>query len=174
MRRAPIVLVLVATLGFCFFSSPNASALGPIDVEVAAKVGYGLSPLSNLPANPLGFGVGGRAGISVFNVYVGGTGIYYLGGSTETSLLYGGELGYSIKVLIVTIRPQVGVGNYVLHTDFGGVSSNAHNLYLEPGVTGLVKLGTWLLGADANVLVLPGMTGNQAAFTAHGQIGIQF
>jgi hypothetical protein len=174
--------VLAATFGSCLFFSSNASALGPVDIEVAARGGYGTSPFANDPVNALGGGVGLRAGISVFNVYLGATGIYYFGGRvtlpvafSDTSVLLGGELGYNIKVSILTLRPQVGLGNYAVRVDVGGASTLNNNWYLEPGVAGLVKIGSlWLVGADANVLVLPGMPANQAAFTVHGQVGIQF
>jgi hypothetical protein len=32
----------------------------------------------------------------------------------------------------------------------------------------------WIVGADASVLFLPGLSGSQPAFTAHGQVGIKF
>jgi hypothetical protein len=42
----------------------------------------------------------------------------------------------------------------------------------------MVGLGIFFVGADANVLLLPSLsvpgTGNQAAFTLHGQIGVKF
>jgi hypothetical protein len=56
----------------------DAHDLGPVDIEVAAKAGYATNPLStNGPlsaSNPLGFGLGGRAGLA----FKGGL---YLGGS---------------------------------------------------------------------------------------------
>ena len=61
-----------------------------------------------------------------------------------------------------------------------GTSTTKNSLYLEPGVTGLVKIGTFLIGADANLLVLPGFTDNSGnkstdtAFTIHGQVGVRF
>jgi hypothetical protein len=113
--------------------------------------------------------------------------------STASSVAYG------FKILgMVTIRPQVGLGNFTLsyaqtdHTSpyvqatFSPIQSgNVNNLYLQPGVTVLVSLGMWLVGVDANVLVLPifaepyGSYSGEApptdtAFTTHVQVGLRF
>src|SRR5271167_4825380 len=69
----------------------DAHALGPIDLEVGAKVGGATNPLSgNGVPNPLGVGLGGRAGIAFLGgIYLGGNIMYYLGSSqsvpTETA-----------------------------------------------------------------------------------------
>jgi hypothetical protein len=173
----------------------DASALGPIDLELGLKAGGGTNPLGNpQPPNPLGFGIGARGGVSLFSVYAGLNVMYYFGssqtldnpgpsGSVSTtsanlhSLMYGGELGYNIKLAILTIRPQVGLGNYT-QSETG--ISDVNNLYVEPGVTGMIALGTFFLGADANALILPGIkqsdgsTGTSAGFTLHGQVGVKF
>jgi hypothetical protein len=187
MRRTS-PLFAAAALGAALACIPrDASALGPVDIELAAKAGGGTNPLggSGQPPNPLGFGLGARGGVSIVGIYVGANVLYYLG-SSETvlgsnlsvhSLLYGGELGYDIKVAILTIRPQVGVGNYTLSAT--GLSDQ-NNLYVEPGVTGLVSLGTLFVGADANALILPNMkqldgsSSTSAGFTLHGQVGVKF
>ncbi len=114
---------------------------------------------------------------------------------SDHTLMYGVEGGYNIVLLdkLLTIRPQIGVGNFTLSASSSMSSSVAvplpssagsasgSNLYLEPGVTGLIALGQWFVGADANVLVLPGIpdsSGNSsttdAAFTLHAQGGIRF
>jgi len=104
------------------------------------------------------------------------------------SVLYGVEVGYNIGAPLVTLRPQLGIGNYTVSGGYSGTPPirpggpaygyPAHfgtsNFYLEPGVTGLLSFGIWIVGADANVLFLPGMSGSQPAFTAHGQVGVKF
>ena len=172
------------------FIARSASALGPVDVEVAAKVGGGSRTTSGAP-DALGFGFGARAGVSLFGFYGGLSFMDYLGASVSSygpgpegaepgkyslrSVLYGVEAGYNIGVPFVTLRPQLGVGNYTLTASSTGLPSfSKSNLYLEPGVTGLLSFGLWLVGADANVLLLPGLSGSQAAFTGHGQVGIKF
>jgi hypothetical protein len=110
--------------------------------------------------------------------------MYYLGGSqgdvSSHSLMYGLEAGYDWKLTILTIRPQVGVGNFTGTTTVNGSGGSSSNLYVEPGVTALVSFGTLFVGADANLLVLPstkqpdGTTGTDTAFTIHGQVGVRF
>jgi hypothetical protein len=168
----------------------DASALGPLDLEVGAKVGVGTTP-SNIPSgfpNPLGFGLGARAGVSILGLYGGGSIVYYLGGTdsgvSAHTLMYGFEGGYGIKLIdILTLRAQVGVGSYdVTAGPSGGGSTDTKNLYIEPGITGMVSLPFlgWFVGADANVLALTGQkdeNGNSTTdigFTLHGQVGYTF
>jgi hypothetical protein len=179
--------------------SSTASALGPLDIEIGAKAGVGTTP-SNLPSgsiNPLGFGIGGRAGVSILGLYGGGSIIYYLGGSQSEpggsvsvhTLMYGFEIGYGMKLIeILTLRAQVGIGSYDMSgsgsTAFGSGSSDIKDLYIEPGLTALVSLPFvgWFVGADANVLALTGMPDpnnlggktTDIGFTLHGQVGYKF
>jgi hypothetical protein len=165
--------------------------------------GFATNPASSSSAggvtvsapNPLGFGLGARGGVSFLGFYGGVNFLYYFGSSQDVSVLgqsvsvhehtfmYGLELGYGITLLdLLTIRPQVGIGNATfsssasgsgtVNADVGGGSNS--NIYIEPGVTGLVSLGGWFVGADANVLFFPGLDNSKAAFTLHGQIGFKF
>jgi hypothetical protein len=172
----------------------DAHAFGPIDLEIALKGGYGTSPGGGSGPNPLGIGLGGRAGVSIFGLYGGASLINYFGESqtvvgVKTSvhtLMYGFEGGYGSKFGPLTLRGQVGVGNAHGSIDVsggplpGGSVSN-DTLYIEPGATLLIVIGKFLMGADANVLFLPNqtdpVTGKQsfdAAFTAHAQVGLRF
>ncbi len=54
----PCLLVIAALVA----SEQDAHAIGPVDVEVGARVGVGTNPASG--SNPLGLGIGGRAGVS--------------------------------------------------------------------------------------------------------------
>jgi opacity protein-like surface antigen len=196
MNRS-FILVASSVLGLSSLAvARDAHALGPIDLEVGAKVGYATNPSSVSGAtNPLGFGLGGRAGIAFLGgIYLGGNVMYYLGGSqtvappclaatscgsppsvSVNTLMYGGELGYGIKILdLLTIRPQVGLGNATFSESGGGQSQSTSNWYLEPGVTALIGLGLLYVGADANALFFPGLANSQAAFTLHAQIGVKF
>jgi hypothetical protein len=208
VKGASVLLAAAVAAGCTFAFSRPARALGPIDIEAAASAGGATSPIRgsaiNPPGsiNPLGVGVGGRAGISLFGIYAGISGMYYFGGSTtetipsttvtpstsvkvsETSWLYGFEAGYNLKILLLTIRPTVQVGPYTLHASVGGTtvggvvlsgsSKDYHNIYVEPGVTALLGFGLWFVGADANVFVTPGLSGAKAAFMGNGQIGVKF
>lgn len=184
-RLAVPALAAVATLGA---TERDAHAIGPVDIEAGARVGVGTNPDSDGP-NPFGLGLGGRAGVSIFHVYGGLSAIHYFGSSSQiptpagtfeskySSTLLGVELGYSITAIPrLTIRPQLGIGNAAF--SFGDLSSS--HLYLEPGVTALVSLGLLYIGADLNLLAIPGVDRGSndsktfTAFTAHGQIGVQF
>ena|ERR1019366_8218704 len=200
------VSVFVAALAFgagTFAMTRDAHALGPIGVEVGAKVGVATNPFSSqngvTPPNPLGFGVGARGGVDIMGFYGGVSFMYYLGSSQDESVggetisakehtvMYGLELGYGVTLLdILTIRPQIGFGNATFSgsasvsgpsvpgINVSGDVANNSNLYLEPGVTGLIGLGLWYVGADANVLFFPGLDNSKAAVSIHGQIGVKF
>jgi hypothetical protein len=188
MRSGAILLFAAALGAGAVCVARDAHALGPIGLELGAKVGGGTNPFSSQP-NPLGLGLGGRAGVTFLGYYGGLSVMYYVGGKTtpggvensEHALLYGVEGGYGIKFLdLLTIRGQVGVGNFtVSRTSY----ADLNNLYLEPGVTALLSFGLLFVGADANLLVLPSATdpGNPlassswaTAFTVHGQVGVNF
>jgi len=195
MKSAPILLVAVAA-GVGALSVPrDAHALGPIDLEIGARIGGASSPVgstANAPApNPLGFGIGARAGVSLLSFYGGLSFMYYFGGGQDvpgalgaafhesvTSTLFGFEAGYNIGIPLITLRPQLGIGTYNGNGSGSGpnfgVPGAGGSLYIEPGVTGILSLGMWFVGADANLLFLPGLDNSQAAFTAHGQGGIKF
>ncbi|MDP9033629.1 MAG: hypothetical protein M3O50_02395 [Myxococcota bacterium] len=187
MRRPDFGVALLAIgLGTAFVAR-DAHALGPVDVEVAGKAGVGTNPGGS--PGPLGFGLGARAGVSLLGLYGGLAFMYYFGESDSITsvkaLTYGLEGGFGSKLLgLVTLRGTVGIGNYTetVDTKVLNVSSShsSSSLYIEPGVTGLVTLGPLLVGADANILILPSRTridlrsSTDVAFTMHGQIGVVF
>ena len=135
---------------------------------------------------------GGRAGVSFRNLYAGVDIIDYLRttgdcdscssppGQTvmqsRSALLYGFEAGYNLKFSLLTIRPQLGLGNFRLSSAYGdptpGAGAISNYFYLEPGVVVLVSLGMLFVGADVGALLLP--TGPDSALTVHGQIGVTF
>lgn len=185
--RARLSLLLVTTgftLAVLAFPA-KAEALEPVNVEIAARAGYATSNLG-----PLGFGIGGRGGISVLSFYAGIDFIDYLGATspcnscsappgvplpnrTQSAVLHGFEAGYSFKVSLVTIRPQLGLGNFRLSSALGDVVPSTSNyFYLEPGVVGLVSIGMFFVGADIGALFPP--KGPELALTVHGQIGLTF
>jgi hypothetical protein len=189
--KATSILLLAASAGATTFAaSRSAYALGPIDIEIAPRVGAATSPIKGDPINILGFGLGGRAGVSIFGIYAGVSGAYYFGGAfnpcsplsniicrktTVSSWLYGVQGGYSVRILALTLRPTVEVGEYVIHTTVTGLpSQDVGNVYIEPGLTALVAVGPWFIGADANVFLTPGLDGSQAAFVANGELGVKF
>jgi hypothetical protein len=203
-KKLSIVLstlaLAVATLGV----SRDARALGPIDLEVGARVGYGSNP-SGFAPNPLGVAIGGRVGVSFFGLYGGLSGQYNLGGTTQgqsgegatgpqtlRSYQYGVDLGYGFKVPFIrlVVRPLVSIGNYVYTPSGSGycsegiTCSSVNYLYLEPGVTAFFTFGRLFVGGDVNLFILPSVdtvdsSGEPAkttdvALTAHAQIGVRF
>jgi hypothetical protein len=148
--------------------------------------------------NPLGFGIGGRAGVQIVGLYGGVALVNYFGESTGPSyasvsrhaLLYGVEGGYGSKMGPLTVRAQVGVGDYAETVDFTlapgapaavGANGGTHNsLYLEPGLLAMLALGSFLIGADANILMVTnraeadGSSSFDVGFTVHGQLGWKF
>ena len=96
---------------------------------------------------------------------------------SRSALLYGFEAGYNFTFSRVTIRPQLGFGDFRLSSAYGdpapgNVSDVLNYFYLEPGVVGLVSLGVLFVGADVDALFFP--TWPNAALTVHGQIGVTF
>jgi hypothetical protein len=199
VRRAPFFLAASAAAALVSLCR-DAHALEPVDVEIAAVVGAGTTPTSHggaplMPvsaADPLGFGLGGRAGVEFHHIYAGIEGMYYVGTTadspyyvTVSSYLLGVAFGYGLTLSSVTIRPLVGIGDFTeLANEIpapGGpatpganlpplpnsLSQSYSTLYIQPGVTALVSAGThYYVGADANVLILtslPATFANSAA-----------
>ena len=186
----PSLLLATAGLSVAILAfSTKANALGPVDIEISARAGVAAGNIG-----PLGFGIGGRGGVSIMGLYAGVEVIDYLGATAEcggcswpagaqpvmqsqSALLYGFEAGYNFKFSRVTIRPQLGLGNFHLSSAYGSpapgpVSDVSNYVYLEPGVVGLVSLGVLFVGADVDALLFP--TWPNAALTVHGQVGVSF
>jgi hypothetical protein len=193
MQKSAMIVAATALGAATAFVSRPAQALGPVDLEVAAKAGGATNPFGGSGPNPLGFGLGARGGVSFLGIYGGLAAMYYFGSSqdlalpglpvvhiSEAAFMYGVEGGYGGKLLeLLTVRLQLGVGNFQFNQS--GPVSGGSNLYLEPGATAFATLGTLLVGADANVLLLPsiadpssGNTSTRAGFTAHAQVGLKF
>jgi hypothetical protein len=175
MKKLGIFFAFAGAAGATLFAS-DAHALGPMGLEVAAKGAFGMDPVGDVYPNPMHFGVGGRAGVTVSSLYLGGSLVYYLGtkqnetvdgnaGQLSTSsLTYGGEVGYGFPIGgYLTVRSQVGVGNDKITVKgtgaaasdvFGGSETKGY-LYVEPAAVVLVPLGSWFAGADVGALVLP-------------------
>jgi hypothetical protein len=181
MKSASIFAAAIAAGTVTLVAARPAHALGPLDLEIGAKAGVATNPVSISGVNnPMGFGIGGRGGVSIFGLYGGVQAMYYFGSSQDGvsshTVMYGfeGGYGFSLPMVPITIRPQVGIGNATFTSSADGDSHNTNNLYIEPGVTVLVSLLGWFVGADANVLVFPGLDNSQVAITVHGQVGLKF
>jgi hypothetical protein len=156
--------------------------------EVAARVGAASTPTDE-PNQPLGPGVGLRAGVSLPHLYLGLAGDYWFGGGqsgvSDHALTVAFEGGYSFVIAdIVTIRPTMGFGGRDIHTSS---PSESAAFFFEPGVTALVQLTARLfVGADLGVMLAAprynpcafagacGSTPWGAAFLFHFQLGLRF
>jgi hypothetical protein len=186
--RPAILAAGTAALLLTFFATRRAAALGPIDLEVAPKVGYATATVGGLPGDPipLGLGIGGRGGVSFRGLYGGVNFQYYVGGSEWVgssnvsfhAVQFGGEVGWGINIRFLTIRPLLGLGD--LASSAGGAGGASGSFYLEPG--GLIQLafGHLIFGVDAACLILTngenseGARGVDEGFTIHGQVGARF
>jgi hypothetical protein len=196
MRLLPALFAVLACLG-ALSADRSAHALDPFDIEVAAKAGYATSPLSgnggSSTGNPLGFGLGGRAGLVLDDtIYFGGSVTYFFTGNENLTnaavsgssvaetpvsvstkvLMYGAEMGYGSDLFsLLTLRPHIGFGDATI--SYSGESSSTTTWYLQPGMTGLVTLGKFLVGADVDMLLLA-VSQPQAAFLFDAQVGAKF
>jgi hypothetical protein len=150
-----------------------AHALGPVDLEIAGKLGYG--------SNHLDLGLGGRAGVSFLGFYGGLNIVDYLGQNSTSALTWGGELGYGFKISFITIRPLVGFGDEALTVPQAGFcgrpncgsSPDVNTFYFQPG--GLLQFGFEhvIFGVDAGAFI-PTASSERASFTMNGELGAKF
>ena len=185
-----VLLLSAAAVGLALASVASpAHALGPIGVELGAKLGGG-SNLGGASTSPLYFpAVGGRGGITYHGFYGGVSMIAYAGqsvavasragGTSAHSLLYGVEGGYGVTFLEhITLRAQVGLGN----AEIGYGDTSSSYFYLEPGVLVMARLAVVFVGVDLNMLIVPagpayhgtGEHGFDTAVTSHLQLGVMF
>jgi hypothetical protein len=193
-------LFVISPLALVFVAG-DANALGPVEIEVAAKGGGGYPPV-NGNGDGLGFALGGRAGVLLpaSGLYGGLSFLEYGGGGGSTdpvlvssapmpvggsyhSLAYGLEGGYGVRFFDeLTVRAQLGLGDYVDIEDTqystGATTTRTHHsLYLEPGVMTMIALGPVFVGGDLNLLIADfAYQGSKygAAFTLHAQLGVKF
>lgn len=199
MRRA----ILASSIFGALLIAPDANALGPVEVEIAAMGGGGFPPLGGNGDPGLGGALGGRAGVLFpsFGLYGGLSFLEYGGGGggissfppassvpmpvggSYHSFAYGVEGGYGVRLLNrITIRAQLGLGDYVDVEDTqystGATTSQIHHsFYLEPGVTAMIDIGPVFIGGDLNLLIAAfayQASRYEAAFTLHAQLGVKF
>jgi hypothetical protein len=104
---------------------------------------------------------------------------------SDKSVLYGVEAGYGFTVAIVTLRAQVGVGNYTrMETQSASVqavavgaippNANLNSIYAEPAITAIVSFGRLIIGIYEGTLSIPALGDWQPAFVPGGQVGVRF
>jgi len=156
----------------------------PVHFEVGGEGDYVTAPIRG-GTNPFGMGFGGRAAVTIGNLFFGAKVLDFLGGSdvdvSYRSLLAGVEAGYDFRVrawghTYFVVRPQLGVGDAVIYytdpslakvdvvTSASGSSSSkssdtisVNNVYLDPGATVMLTSDFVYLSIGGSVLLLPGI-----------------
>jgi len=159
-------------------------------LSLGALFGYGID-FEDGDVNPFGVTLGARAGFTMdSNLYIGGTGIFHVGESEETSLggitvesslrmlQIGAEVGYDLHTSSLLIRPYAGLGLNVAFisatvSGTGGTdmdtSDSETDLYLNLGGALLYPIDNFFVGGDvhlANVFSDETLTGLVFALTA--------
>ena len=167
MKKAYLVVASILAAGVALLASPKqAHALGPLDLEIAARGGFGTNP-STLTGSPnaLGPGIGARAGVSFLGLYGGLSFMYYFGetkdGISVNSTMYGVDLGFGFKLLSV---PHDQTLKWASATSVGAVarlspaspSPARTTATSSPGSSPRSGLGAFFVAADINALFVPG------------------
>jgi len=195
MKRLASLVAAAAVSSAIVLSARDASALG---AEVGADIGYGLKPFGDSAAqtaNRFGLGVGGHAGFEVFNIYFGASIRYYFSDGSNLvtapvgspsyhnltqTLQVGGEIGYQINVLILTLRPYVWAGPtmYMETADNPAVSlQNSTRFSLAPGLLARLKVvSPFYIGADVRYSIILGGEGEDpnTQLSFMGSLGLAF
>jgi hypothetical protein len=132
---------VVAAAWVCWVGLAGSAGVAAehLDLELAERLGWSTNPSSG-SGNPLGFGIGGRAGLGFNGHYLGVEFMYYLGsyyangtgvvGAEEwvsyNAVMCGFELGHDFKVRSVTFRPLLGLGALAAPTNWRFVDTCPH------------------------------------------------
>lgn len=163
--------------------------------SVGALLGVGFATSSNVAdVNPAGFGLGVRGGYTLpMNVYIGGTFVYHLGGSTSTPagdlsfhmLYFGVEGGYDIEAGPVIVRPYLGLGDVIgvgtvpqvcapIIGCVGGGSASSGAFGLWPGAAVLYPIDNFFVGGDARFVIATGDNSDFTEFSLFATGGLKF
>lgn len=168
VRGALSLLFALVTLAFARLARADG------ETSLAALGGWGYS--GDLHPNELGAAFGMRVGYTFVRtpVYLGGAFVYHVGysrtdGGAQTSarsFLPGVEIGVSLRLRAITLRPHAGVGDLLRTSTFDGTrvdptlpgtvteSTTAHDSFFAiwPGLTALVGRDRYFFGVDGRFL----------------------
>jgi hypothetical protein len=199
VRRPKLLLVAIAVATPAGLASARDARAadddpGPVG-EVALLGGFATRPVASSPTsigiNPVGGGIGARAGVayrgfyfgaSLADTFYGSTAPYP--DSTTTLLMAGAEAGYGATIQQRwVVRPRLGLGlGIVASSRLGGTAAEAQSgfgglFYVEPGFETMLLLGEakrWFLGVDANVAIFVPGQDTMSALVMHGEVGVRF
>jgi hypothetical protein len=200
-RRAASFLLCVSAVALAS-SARDAAAAGPIDGEVAAGATFGTSPTGS-PGDPLGIGIGARAGASILGFYAGADVRYFFGSGTshlqfdtvkERALKVGVDVGYSFTVAPLILRPLLGAGDLLVFSSVSPPTGQAEPVgagnvvpppysvnegYAEAALTAILPLDRFFVAVDTAVLVVqnPGASccgSTGTAVTIDAEAGMRF
>jgi hypothetical protein len=174
-RRATAAILYVSTI--LVSSAQDATAAGPVEGEVAAVASFGTSPTSS-PGDPLGVGIGARAGASILGFYAGADVRYFFGSGLsmlqfdtvkERALKVGAAVGYSFRVAPLIVRPLLGAGDLLVFSSVspptgpigpvgdGNIPPHSYSQnegYVEAALMVLLPLDRFFVAVDPAVLVV--------------------
>jgi hypothetical protein len=162
---------------------PKDEAVGGIKPSVGVLVGWGFQPWYHLAA-------GLRGGVDIGDVYAGASVVYAFGQTLEDKsqvagftfkdsgnyVLFGGEVGYSVHVDPLFVRPFLGVGAAVTpreSCDPRCKSDAGTHAYLAPGALVVYPIDPVFVGLDVRYNVVLGLTDGSGAMTS-ATVGMQF
>lgn len=169
LRRSLILLVLAAS-----FVSSTASAF---EIEGSVHAGYGIG-INQGQAEPYGFAIGGRGGVTLgSNLHFGGLVEYYVGDEFSDSFRASAEVGYdfSIPGVPLMLRPRVGAGWLTQSLDIAGLGDSSDTFVLSPGLTVRYGILPFLfVGLETDLLVpTEDLENNAKSLTIAGAVGVK-
>jgi hypothetical protein len=163
--------------------APKDEEVGGINPSVGVLVGWGFQPWYHLAA-------GLRGGVDIGDIYAGATVVYAFGQTLEDKsrvagftfkdsgnfVLFGGEVGYNIRMDAFSARPFLGVGATVTPREWCDPkcrSETGTHVYLAPGVMGVYPIDPVFVGLDVRYNVVLGLNDGSGAMLS-AIAGLQF
>jgi hypothetical protein len=154
--------------------------------EAAVFGGYGFE-LSGSALPSAGVGLGGRAGVSLDRVYLGGALTHHLGSSSSaegpgtsyrghySATYVAAEAGLDFQPWRLLLRPWVGGGAFVARGETVVMQVSATDNHVYPfGVAGFLAAYTfrpWFVGVDVRAVVVPAEGFRRTELSAFGTVG---
>jgi hypothetical protein len=157
-------------------AAPASSTERPLSMGVLFGAGFSFDHLTG-SVNPMGFGLGVRAGYNLNKLFLGGRFMYYVGDASDLptgrlamkSWLLAAEGGYDLELGCLVLRPglALGIASRIIDGppsfnggNLGYIPGSASNtqvgLYLAPGASLILPIDAFFVGADARLHLVLG------------------